>query len=76
MACIVDKLKAFFRKPIVMFIEGILIVAMTIILGLTGINADGIQKIGVIAIALTGAVDSVATLIASVFDKQSKLTGE
>ena len=73
---IVDKLKAFFRKPIVMFAEAVLLILMVIILGIAGVNAYGFEKITTIAIAATGAIDAVGTMLASVFDKQKKITEE
>lgn len=73
---IADKLKSFFRKPSVMLFEGLLIIAMVVALGFAGANTMGIERIAVMAVALTGAVDSVATLICTIFDKQSKIIGE
>jgi hypothetical protein len=74
---IVDKLKAFFRKPIVMIAEAILIIAMVALLAVAGFNAPGFfEKVTMVAIAAAGSVDSIATLMASIFDKQKKLVGE
>lgn len=67
------KLREFFQNKYVMTAEAILLVLMVIGLGVAGVTAVGIEKLAALAIALTGAIDAVATFIAAFFNKQNEI---
>lgn len=70
------KLREFFQNKYVMTAEAILLVLMVIGLGVAGVTAVGIEKLAALAIALTGAIDAVATFIAAFFNKQNEIIGK
>lgn len=70
------KLREFFQNKYVMTAEAILLVLMVIGLGVAGVTAVGIEKLAALAIALTGAIDAVATFIAAFFNKQNEIVNK
>lgn len=70
------KLREFFQNKYVMTGEAILLVLMVIGLGVAGVTAVGIEKLAALAIALTGAIDAVATFIAAFFNKQNEIVSK
>lgn len=74
MQTFVEKLKAFFRSPTVMMIEAIVLLLMVFIIAKAGVTAEGIEKMTLLFTALCGLLDGALTFVASIFDKQNKLT--
>ena len=65
-------MKEFFQKKWVMITEAVLLVLGAVGLSVSGVSAEGIQKIGSLAIAGVTAIDAIVTAIAALIGKKSE----
>lgn len=62
-------MKKFFQKKAVMITEAVLMVVGAAGLTISGVSAEGVQKLGTLAIAGVTAIDAIVTAIAALFTK-------